>query len=161
MSREDNLDKMKELGVIPSFFSLHTYYWGDRHRDIFMGPERAMRMSPAKSALDRGIIFTTHCDTPVVPQEPLKAVWAVVNRLSTSGQVIGSEQCVDVYNALKAYTYNAAYQYFIEDKVGSIETGKWADFVILSEDPTTCAALHIKDIKVLETIVGGETVYRA
>lgn len=161
MAREDQLDKMKELGVIPSFFSLHTYYWGDRHRDIFMGPERAARMSPVKSAVDRGMIFTIHCDTPVVPQDPLMAVWAAVNRVSTSGQVIGPEQRVSPLEALRAYTIHAAYQHFRETEIGSIEKGKLADFVILGENPLTCDPMRIKDIRVLETIVGGQTVYRA
>ncbi len=161
MAREDQLDKMKKLGVIPSFFSLHTYYWGDRHRDIFMGPERAARMSPARSALDRGIVFTIHCDTPVVPQDPLLAVWSAVNRVSTSGKVIGPEQRISPLDALRAYTINAAYQNFQENMTGSIEPGKLADFVILQENPLTCNPMHIKDIKIVETIVGGQTVYRA
>src|SRR5262249_28056330 len=85
MAREDQLDAMKALGVIPSFFTLHTYYWGDRHRDIFMGRERAYRISPAQSALKRGLRFTIHTDTPVVPMDPLLLVWAAVNRISIGG----------------------------------------------------------------------------
>ena len=159
MAREDQLDKMVELGAIPSFFSLHTYYWGDRHRDIFMGPQRAARMSPSKSALDRKMIFTTHCDTPVVPQEPLRSIWAAVNRISSGGNIIGAEQRIPVEEAIRSYTYNAAYQYRLEDKTGSIEAGKWADFVILAEDLTRCDPVKIKDIEVLGTIVAGSSVY--
>jgi len=85
MAREDQLDAMADLAITPSFFSLHTYYWGDRHRDIFMGPERAMRISPARSAIERGIRFSIHCDTPVVPMTPLLLAWAAVNRISTGG----------------------------------------------------------------------------
>lgn len=160
MVREDQLDKMKENAILPSFFVLHTYYWGDRHRDIFMGPERAARMSPLKSALDRDLIFTTHCDTPVVPQEPMRSIWSSVNRLSSSGKVIGQKQRINVVDALKAYTINGAYQYKLEDKLGSIELGKFADLVVLSEDITKVSSNSIKDIKVLETIVGGKTVYK-
>jgi predicted amidohydrolase YtcJ len=159
MARDDQLDKMKELSVIPSFFSLHTYYWGDRHRDIFMGPERAFRMSPTKSALDRDILFTIHCDTPVVPQNPLMSIWATVNRISTGGHVIGEQQRISPLDALRAYTINAAYQYFLEDRIGSIEAGKWADFVVLDKNPLECDPMYIKDIEVLETIVNGKTVY--
>ena len=161
MAREDQLDKMKNLGIIPSFFSLHTYYWGDRHRDIFMGLERAFRMSPAKSAVDRGMIFTTHCDTPVVPQNPLLAMWSTVNRISYGGNVIGEEQRISPLDALRAYTINAAYQNHEENEKGSLEAGKLADLVILSENPLTCPSEKIKDIKVLETIVDGKTIYKA
>ncbi len=159
MAREDQLDTMKELEVIPSFFMLHTYYWGDRHRDIFMGPERAFRMSPAKSAIERNIPFTIHTDTPVVPVEPLRLVWSAVNRVSTSGEIIGAEQRITPLEALKAVTINAAYQYFEEDIKGSIEPGKLADLVILSDNPLTVDPMTIDDIEVLETIVGGQTVF--
>jgi predicted amidohydrolase YtcJ len=163
MAREDQLDRMQELGIIPSFFSLHTYYWGDRHRDIFMGPERAARMSPARSALRRGMIFTIHADSPVVPMDPLRLVWSAVRRQSVSGATIGPEQRISVSDALRAVTINAAYQHFEEKDKGSIEVGKLADFVLLSELPSDRPGLvdRIPRIRVLETIIGGETVYRA
>ncbi|MGL4641755.1 MAG: amidohydrolase [Cetobacterium sp.] len=159
MAREDQLDRMKKLGVIPSFYILHTYYWGDRHVNIFMGPDRAMRMSPCKSALDRGIIFTLHSDSPVVPMEPLKIIWSAVNRLSTTGRVIGEKQKISVEDALKASTLNSAYQYKLEDVLGSIEKGKFADFVVLSENIYKCDPLKIKDIEILKTIVNDEVIY--
>ena len=87
MARDDQLERMAALGVVPSFFSLHTFYWGDRHRTLFMGPERAARMSPAASALRHGVRFTIHCDSPVVPMEPLRLVWAAVNRRTRSPTV--------------------------------------------------------------------------
>jgi predicted amidohydrolase YtcJ len=160
MAREDQLDRMKRLGVSPSFFSLHTYYWGDRHTAIFMGPDRAARMSPAKSAIDRNMRFTIHTDTPVVPMNPLLLVWAAVNRISTSGQAIGAHQRITPLQALRAITINSAWQAFQEDTLGSIEPGKCADFVILSHNPLT-QPMAIKDIRVLETIVAGETIYKA
>ncbi len=159
MTREDQLDRMQALGVIPSFFSLHTYYWGDRHRDIFMGPERAARMSPARSAIKRGLRFTIHCDTPVVPMEPLRLVWSAVNRRSAGGAVIGASQRITPMQALRAVTTDAAYQHFEEDLKGSLEPGKLADLVILSRSPLDDPE-HIDEIEVVETIVGGRTVYR-
>jgi predicted amidohydrolase YtcJ len=158
MARDDQLDRMAALGVIPSFFSLHTYYWGDRHRDIFMGPERAARMSPAKSAADRGLRFTIHCDAPVVPMEPLRLVWAAVNRRSTSGAQIGTEERIDVMRALRAVTIDAAYQHFEEREKGSLEPGKLADLVILSGSPLDDPA-QIDSLRVVETIIGGRSVY--
>jgi predicted amidohydrolase YtcJ len=159
MAREDQLDRMKELGVIPSFFSLHTYYWGDRHRDVFMGPERAARMSPARSALDRGLRFTLHCDSPVVPIEPLRLVWAAVNRRSTSGASIGEAQRIPPLAALRGVTIDAAWQHFEEHEKGSLEPGKLADLVMLSESPLEHPE-RIDRIRVLETILGGRVVYR-
>jgi predicted amidohydrolase YtcJ len=159
MTREDQLDRMQALGVIPSFFSLHTYYWGDRHRDIFMGPERAARMSPARSAIRRGLRFTIHCDTPVVPMEPLRLVWSAVNRRSAGGAVIGAAQRITPMQALRAVTIDAAYQHFEEDRKGSLEPGKLADLVILSRSPLDDPE-HIDEIEVVETIVGGRIIYR-
>jgi predicted amidohydrolase YtcJ len=160
MARDDQLDRMADLGVIPSFFSLHTYYWGDRHREIFMGPERAARMSPARSAMDRGLRFTIHTDTPVVPMEPLRLVWAAVNRRSSSGAAIGEAQRIPPMQALRAVTIDAAYQHFEEEEKGSLEVGKLADLVILDRSPLD-EPERIDEIRVLETIVGGRTVYRA
>ena len=159
MARDDQLDRMRELGVVPSFFLLHTYYWGDRHRDIFMGPERAARMSPARSAVDRGVRFTIHNDTPVVPMDPLLSVWAAVNRRSSSGAPIGPEQRISVPQALRAVTLDAAYQHFEDHEKGSLEPGKLADLVILSRSPLDDPE-HIDEIDVVETIIGGETVWR-
>ena len=79
MAREDQVARMKALGVTPSFFSAHTYYWGDRHRDIFMGPERAAVISPARWAQQYGVRFSSHLDTPVTPMLPLQAVWSQVH----------------------------------------------------------------------------------
>ena len=159
MTRPDQLDRMASLAVVPSFFSLHTYYWGDRHRDIFMGPERAARMSPARSALERGVRFTIHCDTPIVPMEPLRLVWAAVNRRSTSGASIGEAERISPLQALRAVTIDAAWQHFEEDEKGSPEPGKLADLVILSRTPLGDPE-HIDEIRVLETIVGGRTAFR-
>jgi predicted amidohydrolase YtcJ len=159
MTRDDQLDRMKALGVIPSFFSLHTFYWGDRHRDIFMGPERAARMSPARAAVERNLRFTIHADAPVVPMEPLRLVWAAVNRRSRTGVTIGAEQRIAVMQALRAVTIDAAYQHFEEADKGSLESGKLADLVILDRSPLADPG-HIDRLRVLETIVGGRSVYR-
>ena len=159
MARPDQLDRMAKLGVIPSFFTLHTYYWGDRHREIFMGPERASRMSPARSALDRGVRFTIHCDTPVVPMEPLRLVWAAVNRVSTGGAVVGEAERIGPMQALRAVTIDDAYQHFEETDKGSLEVGKLADLVILSRSPLEHPE-RIDEIQVEQTVLGGEVVWR-
>ena len=158
MARDDQLSRMKALGVTPSFFSAHTWYWGDRHRDIFMGPERAARMSPAKSAETIGLRYSVHLDTPVVPMEPMQLLWSTVNRISTGGAVIGEAQRVSPMSALRAMTIDAAWQVFQEGRFGSLEPGKLADMLILDGDPLT--APDVRDLRVDETIVGGVSVYR-
>ncbi len=158
--REDQLDKMKELGVTPSFFVGHVYYWGDRHRDLFLGSERARRISPLESARRRGIRFTLHDDTPVTPVNPLMLVWGAVNRLTRDGKVLGPEQRIGVLDALRAVTSDAAWQNFEEARKGSIEAGKLADFAILSSNPLTTPAEKLREIEVIETIIGGTTRYR-
>jgi len=160
MTRDDQLDRMAAQGIVPSFFSLHTFYWGDRHRQIFMGEKRAARMSPAKSALDRNIRFTIHADTPVVPMEPLRLIWAAVNRKTRSGFTLGSAERIDVQEALRAVTIDAAFQHHEERDKGSLEVGKLADLVILSKSPLDNPE-QIDEIAVTRTIVGGRIVFDA
>ena len=157
-ARYDQLDQMKRLGITPSFFSAHAYYWGDRHYNIFLGPQRACRQNPAKTALNKGIPFSIHLDTPVTPINPLLLVWSAVNRLSTGGNIIGGDERISALQALRATTIDAAWQVFQEDNRGSVEVGKYADLVVLSDNPLQQPDT-INNIKVLETIVGGRTIY--
>lgn len=106
------------------------------------------------------MVYTIHADTPVVPMDPMRLIWAAVNRVSTSGAVIGPAQRVSAIDALRATTINAAYQNFEEKERGSIEVGKWADLVLLSANPAAVDPSAIKDIRVLETVLEGKTVYR-
>ena len=158
--REDQLDSIAELGITPSFFVSHTYYWGDRHKEIFLGPERGVRISPLKSALKRGIRFSIHSDCPVTPVSPLFCVFAAVNRLTSGGKVLGPEFRLTPEEALRAVTIDAAWQTFEEDIKGTIEIGKLADFTILDQNPLKVAPEQIRNIKVQEVIIGGKQVYR-
>lgn len=159
MAREDQIARMKGLGVTPSFFSAHTYYWGDRHRDIFMGPERAAVMSPAKWAQDYDVRFTSHLDTPVTPMLPLQAVWSMVHRQTYAGDVLGPQQRISVMDALRAVTIDAAWQVFQEGNRGSLEAGKFADLIILSGSPLK-SPMDLRELKVEQTLIGGATIYR-
>ena len=159
MARRDQVARMKALGVTPSFFSAHTWYWGDRHRDIFMGPERAAAMSPARWAQEEDLRFSSHLDTPVTPMLPLQAVWSMVNRISTGGDVIGPEQRIGVMDALRAVTIDADWQVFKDDEIGSLEPGKYADLVVLSGNPLG-DPLGLRKLVVERTLVGGVTIYR-
>ena len=157
--RNDQLDRMARLDMIASIFVGHVYYWGDVHVKNF-GPKRGHHISPAKDALDRGISVNFHQDTPVTKPKMLHSIWTAVNRISRGGNVIGEDQRISVYDAIKAVTINAAYQYFEEDEKGSIREGKRADLVILDRNPLEVPPEAIKDIQVLETIKDGETIYR-
>ena len=161
MARDDQLVRMAGLGVIPSFFILHTYYWGDRHRDLFIGPERAAHISPARSALEQGLRITLHSDTPVTPMNPLMMVWAAVNRETSGGKTLGPNERIGILQALEGVTINAAYQERQEASRGSLEVGKLADFVILDANPLRVDPLKIRNIRVLQTVVGGRTVFRS
>ncbi|ENV73335.1 hypothetical protein F946_01227 [Acinetobacter johnsonii ANC 3681] len=158
--REDQLDRAKQLHLIPSFFSLHTYYWGDWHVAQTLGEKRAEHISPTGSALRKGMIFTEHHDAPVIPPKSMMVLDATVNRTTRTGKVLGETQKVSPYIALKTMTDWAAYQYFEEDIKGTLSTGKYGDFVILSANPITTEPSKIKDIKVLATYKQGQLVYQ-
>lgn len=159
MIRHDQVDAMKDLGIVPSFFTAHTYYWGDWHINETVGRERAYGMSPAGYAAQRGIKFTNHSDAPVVPPDPLMVMWTAVNRISRSGEVVGPGERITPLDALKACTIHAAAQYFEEAQKGSLEAGKLADMVILDRNPLNVDPLGIKEINVVETIKEGKTIY--
>jgi predicted amidohydrolase YtcJ len=159
MIREDQLDFAARQGLVPSFFPIHVQFWGDRHRDIFLGPERAARIDPARSALKRGMKITLHHDAPVAGIDILNVVSSAVNRRTTSGKILGAEQAITSYEAFAAVTRDAAWQYFEEDRKGTLEVGKLADLVILSDNPFTVDPLKISTIQVVETIKEGEVVF--
>ena len=158
--REDQLDFVASQGLVPSFFPIHVVFWGDRHRDIFLGPERAARISPSRSALDREIKITLHHDAPVASWGMLPVVSAAVNRITTSGKLLGPKERITPYEAFRAVTKDAAWQYFEEHRKGTLEAGKLADMIILDKDPLLVNHKSINDIKVLETIKEGKTIYR-
>ena len=158
--RDDQLDRMAELGVTVSFFSAHIYYWGDKHRDVYLGPERAERISPARSAIERDIRFTIHNDATVTPTRPLHLMSCAVRRLTASGHVLGSAQRITPAEALRAHTIDAAWQVFLEHERGSIETGKRADFAILSDNPLK-ENVDLSAIEVVQTVADGKSVYRS
>jgi hypothetical protein len=160
LAREDQLDEMKRLGVIPSFFAAHPFFWGDWHRKSF-GDERALRISPLHSALDRGLVFTIHNDTPIVPPDMLRLIQIAVDRRTRSGFVLGEDQRITVDQAIAAVTRDAAHGYFEEDRKGTIAVGKQADLVVLGADPRQVPVDEIHTIPVLETIARGRTIYSA
>lgn len=155
----DQLPKAAALGAMVSFFVAHVYHWGDVHVQNF-GMDRASCISPARSALEQGVPITFHQDAPVIQPDMLETVWCACNRVTSKGVKLGQEECISVLDALKAITVNAAYQYFQEDRKGTLAPGKCADLVVLSRDPLQTPREELDQIQVLETWKDGERVYQ-
>ena len=155
----DQLDDVKELNMIPSFFVAHVYHWGDIHIKNY-GKERASRISLAKSAKDKGILYTFHQDSPVIEPNMLETIWCAVNRITKDGVLLGEDERISQLDAIKAVTKNAAYQYFEEDIKGTLKEGKLADLIILDKNILKVDPMEIKNIQVLETIKEGETIFK-
>ncbi|MDO5560638.1 MAG: amidohydrolase [Oscillospiraceae bacterium] len=153
------MGSLKKYGIIPSFFIAHIYHWGDLHIKNF-GLSRAQTISAAGSAFRNGLPATFHQDTPVIEPDMMETVWCAVNRTTKAGICLGRDERINVYQALEAVTVNAAYQYFDEKSAGSIKVNKKADLAVLSQDPLSVETYKLKDIKVMETVMDGETVYR-
>jgi len=156
--RPDQVQQLKSLGIFPSMFPMHTFYWGDWYKQI-VGPEQANRISPMRSILNTGLHATSHTDAPVALPNLMQVVWATVNRTSRSGDVIGPDERVTPYEAMKMVTLWGAEQFGEQATKGSIEEGKLADLVVLSGNPITVDPATINRIQVLETIKEGKTVW--
>ena len=159
--REDQVDSYQRLGVFPSVFPMHTFYWGDWHRDHTVGPVNADNISPTGWINQRGMKFGTHHDAPVAFPNSMRVLDATVTRRTRSGDILGPHQRVDIMTALKAMTIWPAYQHFEENKKGSIAVGKLADFAILSKDPTAVDPETLDEIRVLMTVKADQVIYQA
>lgn len=159
--RADQVLRVKALGALPSFFAAHTFYWGDYHRESSLGSPRADRISPTRDALNAGLTLTTHHDSPVIMPNAMRVVDATVNRTTRSGKVLGANQRLTPYEALKAVTIWAAIQHFEEQSKGTLTKGKEADLVLLSDNPLTIEPARIHTIRALATIKDGVPIYCA
>lgn len=159
VTREDQMDGLQALGIVPSFFPMHTFYWGDWHRDSVLGPRRAENISPCGWALQRGMRFTSHHDAPVANPNAMRVLSATVTRRTRSGDILGPAQRVPVDVALKAMTLWAAWQHFEDDRKGSLSRGKLADLVVLSENPLTVDPGRLAEIAVTHTFKEGREVF--
>lgn len=147
--------RMKALDMCVNLFANHHFYWGDQHYSTTVGPERAERMNACATAQRSGVPFTIHSDAPVTPLGPLFTAWCAVNRLTASGRVLGAHERISVADALQAITLGAAYTLKLDHEIGSIESGKRADFCVLDDDPTTVPPEQLKDVRVWGTVQGG------
>ncbi len=155
MAHDAHFRRMARLGICVNLFANHLYYWGDQHRALTMGPERAERMDAAGTARRLGVPFSIHSDAPVTHLAPLFTAWCAVNRVTATGRVLGEAERITVDDALRAITLGAAFTLKLDGEIGSIEVGKRADFTILEDDPRAVAPAALKDVAVWGTVVGG------
>ena len=150
--------RMARLGMCVNLFANHIYYWGDAHHALTMGPDRAERMDACATALSAGVPLAIHSDAPITPLGPLFTPWCAVNRLTSSGRVLGAAERIPVADALRAITLGAAFTLRLDDRIGSIEVGKWADFCVLDDDPLAVAPEALKDVRIAGTVLGGRAL---
>ena len=157
--RKDQVARLDELGIFPSLFPMHTFYWGDWHYESVLGPERAEDISPTGWVRERGMRFGSHHDAPVALPDSMRVLSATVTRRTRSGRVLGEAQRVDVATGLRSLTIWPAWQHFEEDSKGSLEVGKLADLVILSDNPFEVPEETLADLKVNATYKEGKLIY--
>lgn len=156
LANENQLARLHELNIGANFFANHLYYWGDVHAEYTVGPYEVKRMEPMRSAVNHGVRFGVHSDDPITEVNPLFSAWCACNRKSgISGKVYGEDQCLTADEAMRCITLNAAWLLQLEDRLGSIETGKWADFTVLAEEVTEANKVTMKDIEIIGTVSGG------
>ncbi len=151
----DEMDRAARLGLTASWHINYIHYYGEALRDDIIGPERARVSYPMGAAVGKGLINSLHNDSPMYPAEPFKLMRTAVTRKTLNGKMIGEDQAITVDDAIKALTINAAWQLFMEDKVGSLEAGKLADMVVLSENPRKADPDRLDRIEVVETYRNG------
>jgi len=158
--RKDQLAKFAKYKIRPSFYTLHTYYFAEAHT-ANRGKEQAQYLSPMRDAIDLGLHPTNHTDFYVAPLDQMFMLWSAVNRISRAGEVIGAGQRITPMEGLKAMTLWAAEQFGEQKSRGSLEVGKLADLVVLDGNPLKVDPMKIKDIRVVQTIKEGRTIYSA
>ena len=158
--REDQVADVQRLGIFPSLYPMHTFYWGDWHRDSVAGPDRAENISPTGWLMEKDIKFSIHSDAPVTFPNAMRILDSAVNRVTRSGDILGEKHRLRPMDALKAMTIWPAYQHFEENSKGSLEVGKLADMVILDRDPLIIDRQNLVDIQIVATIKEGVTVYQ-
>jgi predicted amidohydrolase YtcJ len=154
---DDQIARMKKLGISPSFLIGHVHYWGRAFLDRLLGQERAYRLDPCRSALKGGLRISLHSDYNVTPIDPLRCMEnAVLRDMHEGGGILNPEECITPLEAMRAVTIDAAWQSHLDDYCGSLELGKAADMVVLERDPTEVAPDTIRKIRIHSTWLDGE-----
>ncbi|MDQ8014138.1 MAG: amidohydrolase [Flavobacterium nitrogenifigens] len=157
--RKDQIPKFVKYKIRPSFYTLHTFYFYEAHLKN-RGFNQSQYISPMRDAIDAGLKPTNHTDFVVAPLDQMMVLWSAVNRISRGGATVGANQRVTPYEGLQAMTINVAAQYDEAVRKGTLTAGKLADLVILDKNPLKVDAMKIKDIKILETIKNGKSIYK-
>jgi predicted amidohydrolase YtcJ len=152
------LAQMKEMGVVAALGLPFLYELGDSYITVF-GQDRLQCVYPLRSLMERGIVSGLSSDAPVIDPNPMTGIYFAVTRKTPTGQTIAPHEAVSVMQAIRAYTLNGAYGSFEENIKGSLEPGKLADLVVLSEDILKAPPEKILGIKVDLTMVDGKVVY--
>mgnify|MGYP003454845441 FL=1 len=158
---DDQIARIAAMGLSPSFLIGHVHYWGQAFRDEIVGPEKAELLDRTASCSAAGIRWTLHSDEMVTPIGPLRYIENAVTRnmWREPDGVLAPQERVDVATAIRAMTADAAWQCHSDGEIGTLEVGKLADFVVLTDDPRAVAPDRIRHIEVLETWLGGEQVH--
>ncbi len=160
MLDSENILKMKQLNIHPSFHINHIYYYGDALALSIIGESRTQSILPIQNAENNGLIYSLHADQPMFESNPIHLIHTAVNRNTREGNLIGEKEQISVESALKALTINAAWQMNMEEKIGTITVGKYADFVVLDKNPLDVPSEEIININVLRTIINGKQIYQ-
>ncbi|MCP4977267.1 MAG: amidohydrolase [Maribacter sp.] len=155
---EENINRLKKFNLTPSFHINHLFYYGDALKNNLIGKERAEKILPVGSIKDNGIKYSLHADQPMFESNPFRLIQTAVERKTASGYVIGNGQKLSVIEAVKSLTLNAAWQINMEDKIGSLEKGKYADFIVINKNPLKIQSNELGTIKCLKTFINGNLV---
>jgi hypothetical protein len=155
LMEKDEISRAADLGISISFHMNHVKYYGQRLRDEIIGYERSQYLMPARTAQEAGIRISLHADSPMFPPNPLDLVQTAVTRMAVTGEVINEPEKLDLKDALRAVTIDAAWQLGIDDQIGSLEIGKLADFTILGQDPFHVNPNQLNAIPIIDTWLSG------
>jgi predicted amidohydrolase YtcJ len=158
--RDDQLNQYKTNKILPQYMPNHVWMYGDVYKKI-LGSDRTNNMLPLALTQAKGLSFGIHNDTPSSGPSALFTIWTTVNRKTYDGEIINPDQRIDPYTALRSFTTVPAYMYKEEANKGSITVGKLADMVVLDRNPLKVDPMEIKDIRVMQTIKAGNSLYSA
>lgn len=156
---KDNLGKLKKLNLTPSFHINHLYYYGKALKENIIGEERAEKILPINSTKNANIKFSLHADQPMFESNPFRLIQTAVERKTLQGETFNSLEKITVLEAIKSMTIDAAWQINMENKIGSLEEGKYADFIVLDKDPLKTETVKLSTIKCLKTYINGNLAY--